>query len=125
MGEASSMPDSAPLKMSRTAYGDVAVLSVDGEIDMATAPAFEAAIDEVLGNNPPTLIIDLSGVQFLDSAGLTVLMRTQHRRAEAGHFAVVAGRVCRKPIELIGLDKLFAVCPTLDEALATVGATAR
>ena len=96
------------------------MLTVDGEIDMATAPAFETAINELLENNPQALIIDLSGVQYVDSAGLTVLMRTHHRRSGVGHFAVVAERVCRRPIELIGLDKLFAVCPTLADAVAAV-----
>jgi anti-sigma B factor antagonist len=105
---------------SSATHDDVTVLSVGGEIDMATAPAFATAIDELLENIPQALIIDLAGVQFIDSAGLTVLMRTHDRRSAVGHFAVVVESVCRRPIELIGLDKLFPVCPTLADALTAV-----
>jgi anti-sigma B factor antagonist len=106
--------------MSSATHEDVMVLSVGGEIDMATAPAFVTAINALLENNPQALIIDLARVQFIDSAGLTVLMRTHDRRSGLGHFAVVAESVCRRPIELIGLDKLFPVCPTLADALTAV-----
>jgi anti-anti-sigma factor len=116
--------DSHRITTSSATDGDVTVLSVAGEIDMTTAPAFEAAIAVVLENEPGALIIDLSGVEFLDSAGLTVLMRTHHRRVGAGHFAVVAERACRRPMELIGLDKLFAVYPTIADAEAAVRTTA-
>jgi anti-sigma B factor antagonist len=119
------LSDSPHITTSPATHDDVTVLSVDGEIDMATAPAFETAIDELLGTSPQALIIDLSRVRYIDSAGLTILMRTHHRRSGVGHFAVVAERVCRRPIELIGLHKLFAVCPTLADARDAVRAPAQ
>ena len=50
-------------------YG-IAVLAVGGEIDMVTAPQFEKAIDDVLADDPATLVIDLTEVTFLASVGL-------------------------------------------------------
>ena len=53
-------------------YG-VTVLAVGGEIDMVTAPRLEKAIDDVLADDPPTLVIDLTDVTLLASVGLRLL----------------------------------------------------
>ena len=55
-------------------YG-VTVLAVGGEIDMVTAPRLEKAIDDVLADDPPALVIDLTEVTFLASVGLQLLAR--------------------------------------------------
>jgi anti-sigma B factor antagonist len=103
----------------------VAVLSVGGEIDLATAPALEAAIDEVLGEDPPMLVIDLSGVEFLASAGLRILVATRQKLGESAPFAVVAsGPATSRPIQLTGLEEVFPLYPTLDAALGAVRANA-
>jgi anti-sigma B factor antagonist len=59
-------------------YG-IAVLAVGGEIEMVTAPQFEKAIDDVLADDPPTLVIDLTEVTFLASVGLQLLARANER----------------------------------------------
>jgi anti-sigma B factor antagonist len=97
------------------------VLSVGGEIDLATAPSFEEAIAAVLADDPPALIIDLSEVTFLASAGLQLLVETQERIGESVAFAVVAeGPATSRPIQLTNLDKIFAVYSEFDEALVAV-----
>ncbi len=53
---------------------DVAVLGVGGEVDMRTAPALEQALDELLDRAPRTVVVDLTEVGFLGSAGLAVLV---------------------------------------------------
>ncbi len=97
------------------------MLAVGGEIDLATAPSFEAAIDDALADDPPALIIDLSEVTFLASAGLQLLVATRERIGESAEFAVVAdGPATSRPIQLTNLDKLFALYPEVDEALVAV-----
>ena len=59
-------------------YG-IAVLAVGGEIDMLTAPQFEKAIDDVLADDPPTLVIDLTEVTLLASVGLRPLAPANQR----------------------------------------------
>lgn len=101
----------------------VAVLTVTGEVDLATVPALEAAIDEALATQPSALVIDLSAVDFLASAGLQTLVTTQERVSGSGHFAVVAeGAATSRPIQLTGLDEIFGLYPTLAEALSAVKA---
>jgi anti-anti-sigma factor len=96
----------------------IAVLTVGGEIDLVTAPALEEAIGGVVADEPTALIIDLSAVDFLASAGLKLLAATHERICDSAQFAVVAhGPATRRPIHLTGLDKTFLVYPTLDDAL--------
>jgi anti-sigma B factor antagonist len=99
----------------------VTVLAVGGEIDLVTAPSFEKAINEVLADNPRNLVIDLSAVTFLASAGLQLLVSTNERLAASTGFAVVAeGPSTSRPIELTDLDKIFDLYPSLDEAVTAV-----
>jgi anti-sigma B factor antagonist len=99
----------------------IAVLKVGGEIDLATVPALEAAIEEALIPRPTGLVIDLSEVGFLASAGLQALVATHNNVSRSAHFAVVANSASTsRPIQLTGLDQIFALYPTLGEALTAV-----
>jgi anti-sigma B factor antagonist len=110
-----------PITISVAHREGVAVLTVGGEIDLATAPVLEGAIADALAENPPALVIDLSPVQFLASAGLQILVATQEKLGGSAHFAVVAnGPATSRPIQLTGLDEIFALYPTLDDALNAV-----
>jgi anti-sigma B factor antagonist len=100
----------------------IAVLKVDGDIDLATVPALEAAISEALIPRPTGLVIDLTAVGFLASAGLQALVATHNTVSDTAQFAVVANSAATsRPIQLTGLDQIFQLFPTLDEALSAVG----
>ncbi|MFW3113969.1 hypothetical protein MHAE_09375 [Mycobacterium haemophilum DSM 44634] len=102
-------------------HDGVSVVSVSGEIDLVTAPALEQAIGAVLADSPTALVIDLSGVEFLGSVGLKILASTYEKLDKSIEFGVVArGPATRRPIHLTGLDKTFAMYPTLDDALTAV-----
>lgn len=114
-----------PITTSVTYRNGVTVVSVGGEIDLSTTPAFQAAIAGVLAEEPPVLVIDLSALQFLASAGLRVLVAARERLSKSARLAVVANRpAIRRPIELTGLDRVFSLYPTLDDALLAVRTTA-
>jgi anti-sigma B factor antagonist len=98
------------------------VLSVDGEIDMVTAPHLGRAICEALEKSATALVIDLTGVTFLASVGMNVLVAAQQAAdAMAVRFAVVVdGVVTDRPIRVLGLDAILALHPTRDDALRAV-----
>jgi len=101
----------------------VAVLTVGGEVDLATVPALETAIDEALATQPTALVVDLSDVEFLASAGLQTLVTTQEKLGTSIQFAVVAeGAATSRPIQLTGLDEIFELYPTRAEAVTAVKA---
>ena len=115
------MATTALVTTSISHQGNVAVLSVAGEIDLATAPALEDALAEVLAGDPPALVVDLSEVLFLSSTGLRLLVATHEKVRGSAQFAVVAdGPATSRPIQLTGLDELFPPYPTLAEALAAL-----
>ena len=67
------------------------------------------------------MIVDLSGVDFLASAGLQALVATHENVSETAGFAVVAdGPATSRPIQLTGLDQILSLHPTLAEAMAAV-----
>jgi anti-sigma B factor antagonist len=107
------------------AHGEgIAVVSVGGEIDLATAPGFEAAIADALEKNPAALVVDLTGVTFLASAGLQILVATHEKVGQSIPFAVVANDPSTsRPIQLTGLDEIFPLYPTLEDAKAAIRPT--
>ena len=119
------MTPEEPITTSVGRRNGVTVVSVGGEIDLSTAPAFEAAIAGALAEEPAVLVIELSGVQFMASAGLRILVATQEKVSKSAQVAVVASTAATsRPIELTGLDKVFSLYPTLDDALTAVRTTA-
>jgi anti-anti-sigma factor len=68
--------------------GPVSVLTVSGEIDMASGPRLRAALDEIIDAPPVAapsgLVVDLTGVTFLGSAGLAVLVDAHDRATQRG-----------------------------------------
>ena len=100
----------------------VAVVSIGGEIDLSTAPAFEAVIAEALEEDPPVLVIELSEVTFMASVGLRILAATQEKVGKSIQLAVVADNAAAsRPMQLTGLDNVISLYPTLDEALTALG----
>lgn len=97
---------------------DVTVVSVSGEIDMQSAPALRTYVTTNLAGDGK-FVLDLSGVSFLGSAGLAVLVEAaQESRTRAVAFSVVAAdRAVSRPIAATGLGEVFDVHKSLDEAL--------
>ncbi|MGV9410629.1 STAS domain-containing protein [Nocardia sp. NPDC003693] len=103
-----------------TVHDDATVLAVIGEVDLATAPALENAIESILGGKPGALIIDLSEVSFLASAGMAALVAA-HQRAGGTRIAVVAdGPATGRQLRMTNLDQVFALHSTLPEALTAL-----
>ena len=98
------------------AGGEVA--RVTGELDLATAPRLERLLEE-REQPASTLVIDLSGVTFVDSSGVRVLVREARRAQEAGtRLALVSeDPAVLRLLEITALTEMVPVHPTLDAAL--------
>ncbi|NKY32594.1 STAS domain-containing protein [Nocardia speluncae] len=102
-------------------HDGVTVLTVTGEVDLATAPALETAIDAALDAGPDHLVIDLVAVSFLASAGMAVLVAAHQRAGDKTTIALVAeGPATSRQLKMTALDQVFDLHSTLDAALASV-----
>lgn len=116
-----AVPESVRLEISAISKPNgTSVVSPVGEIDSATADSFGAALDQELSRTDRYLIIDLTGVTFMSSAGLSQLVSTDEAGQDRGiAVAVVAShRVVRRPIEACGLQEALTLYDDIATALA-------
>ena len=94
-----------------TGEDGVVTVTVVGEVDTFTAPVLRSTLDSQLEQQPRELVIDLSGVQFLGSAGLAVLVETQKssRSRDVGLRLIASTRAVTRPLEVTGLIDLFTI----------------
>lgn len=105
--------------------GAAVVLSAAGAVDMLAAPLLQQHVDRVMQTRPPTLIIDLTLVHFLGSAGIGVLVST-HNIAGDMPYAVVADEdTTSRLLRLFAIDKVIDIYPTLSQAAEALGVSPR
>ncbi|SMD17145.1 STAS domain-containing protein [Lentzea albidocapillata] len=97
---------------------DVVVLRVSGELDTTSSGALTSPLETHVAEGLRAVVVDLGGVRFLGSAGLEALVLGQQRASKAGvEFVVVASnRAALRPIEATGLDAVFTIVKSADEA---------
>ncbi|WP_284741420.1 STAS domain-containing protein [Amycolatopsis sp. RTGN1] len=95
------------------------VLVVSGEVDLLSAGILETAIAAALGRGPALLVIDLTGVSFLASVGMTVLLKAHRDVGDTARLRVVTPErsTVGRALKLTGLNGALAVVGTLAEAL--------
>jgi anti-sigma B factor antagonist len=116
------------LSFSTTITGDVAVISLEGELDVAGAALLEQEIERVTADHGPTkLVLDLSGLEFMDSTGLRLVVLADARAREQGRrFAVIRGpESVHRVFEITRMsERLEFVAPGTDLSAEPPGGTA-
>lgn len=99
--------------------GDSCVVTVGGEVDIYTSPALKAALAAAAADGCRLMVVDLDKVAFIDSSGLGVLVGALRRAREAGgDLRVVSGNeTVERIMRITGLDKVFSLHATRDDAL--------
>ena len=94
------------------------LISVSGEIDLFTAPEFKQRVSAPIDDGVRCVIVDLSETTFVDSSSLGVLIGAHRRlRGRGGTLTVVCAReAIVKTFRITGLDGVFRIVATLDEA---------
>lgn len=101
--------------------GACALVSVHGELDIATAPQLVAALESAAQREAEKVVVNLLGTTFIDSSGLTTLFRA-HKQHEGNDrtFAIVCGPdnyEVRRVVDLMGFNEVF----TIHESLSAAG----
>jgi anti-sigma B factor antagonist len=101
---------------------DAFVISLAGEVDLYTAPEFKQQLLQVIGQGGTEVIVDFSDTTFIDSTTLGVLVGGVKRlRTNGGQLSLVCSdRNITKIFEITGLDRVFTIYPTRDEAVSKV-----
>lgn len=94
------------------------VLAPQGKFNMVTAPSVKARIDELVRGGSSRIIVDLSGVGFIDSSGLGALIGSLKSARQAGGDVRISGpgEQVRAVLRLTNLDRILAPYDTIEEA---------
>jgi anti-sigma B factor antagonist len=98
---------------------DTHVISLAGEVDLYTAPEFKQQLLDVISQGGKNVIVDFSNTTFIDSTTLGVLVGGVKRlRTNDGQLSLVCSdRNITKIFEITGLDRVFTIYATRDEAV--------
>lgn len=109
------------LRLDRSERDGWTVLSVGGEIDIATAPHLREKLLEIVNEQRYRIVADLADVDFIDSTGLGVLIGALKRvRTHDGELRVVCiDPRTLKVFQITGLDRVFSLVSSVEEATTT------
>jgi len=96
------------------------IFSLRGTFDLATAPTVRAALLDASQTQHHDIILDLTGIEFLDSTGLGTLIGSNRRARETGgRFAIVVGEgTILRLLRITGLLAALEVYPSIEAAIA-------
>ncbi|MBW6438334.1 STAS domain-containing protein [Actinoplanes hulinensis] len=99
---------------------DVAVLHLRGELDADTAGQLSAALSGLLERPVPRIVVDLTGLKFCDSVGLSAFITSKQVISARGGWLSFAGAnpFLAQLMETVGLSRYFAIFPEVDDAIA-------
>jgi anti-sigma B factor antagonist len=99
------------------------VIALAGEVDLYTAPEFKQQLLDVIGQGAKDVVVDFSDTTFIDSTTLGVLVGGVKRlRTNEGQLSLVCSdRNITKIFEITGLDRVFTIYESRDEAVAATG----
>ncbi|RJL30804.1 STAS domain-containing protein [Bailinhaonella thermotolerans] len=108
------------LRLKRHSVGDAVVVTAFGELDLFTAPLLREEATEAIENDGSRLVLDLSGVDFMDSSGLSALIEAWRVASAAGGAVTLAGpqEPVARVLSTTGLDRRLPVYPDVETAIA-------
>jgi anti-sigma B factor antagonist len=109
------------MTVSEEKSGEVLVLGLSGQIDREGARIFLQRITQILDGGQQYLVIDFTGVTYINSTGLSALILVAKRLGKTGGKFILAGVIdpIQKVLKISGLATLFTILPTKAEALAS------
>lgn len=109
------------MEISINRVNDVTQVELVGDIDGSTAPAVQAQILPLAGTNAK-ILLNMSQVLYMSSAGLRMLLSTYRQLATKGGKMVLVGlsEDIQDTMSVTGFLKFFAVCSTVDEGMRTL-----
>ncbi|MEU2542543.1 STAS domain-containing protein [Streptomyces iakyrus] len=101
---------------------DVALITVDGYLDVDTATEFQAHLANQLHHGRRHFLLDLSSVPFMDSSGMNIILRVyqETRKTEGSVHVISPAPAVRRILDLTGVSITVPISESVDEALTRV-----
>jgi len=99
--------------------GTVTVLSLKGELDSSTYKDLQAKADEIINEDTKNILIDMSGLNFIGSAGLRAIHTTSNSTKEKGGSVKLLkpSEASHRVLKSLGFDEFFEIFQDLDKAI--------
>ena len=100
--------------------GRVTTLALRGELDLVSSPALDRTVAELTHSDAQLIVIDLRGLEFMDSTGLSTIVKAHQRAEETGRrFGLVRGpQQVQRLLSLTGVDERLTFADTPEELLS-------
>jgi len=110
------------MDITTTIHDTAVVLSVSGRVDAVTAGDFECAINSRISQGNRRIILDFSGLAYISSGGLRILLSTAKKLQHNGDLFILCGlsHEVQKVMNLAGFTSIFSIYTTESEAIAAV-----
>lgn len=107
------------LRVESRSESDRIIISLDGELDMASAPLLQAALENAEADAAPVLVLDLRELRFMDSTGLRIILWARERLRSRGHelALTVGSSQVQRLLSVSGVGDHLRVIATPDELL--------
>lgn len=118
------MRNGGDLSVEHRQIGEVGTIVAEGTVDMRTLPGFREAVEALLAHGARHLVIDLRGVSYIDSAGISVLLSAKRGVFGSGGKVFVAVRPgeVQLALHIVQIDRVVTIVDTPEEALAALDA---
>ncbi|MGP1271962.1 MAG: STAS domain-containing protein [Phycisphaerales bacterium] len=113
------MDEPTNIRISTEMHGSAAVVRPVGDIDLSRSPVLREEIKKALGSKPARLVVDLAGVEYMDSSGVATLVEAMQLTKRGGHELVICSLTdrVRSIFEIARLEQVFAIEPDVASAL--------
>ena len=111
--------DDGVLQIEVRKTGDITVVVPSGDVDLTASPTLRAELRKVHDGRPPKIVVDLSGVPYMDSSGVATLveaMQLARKNRTSLVLCCLTDRV-KSIFEIAKLEMVFKIVPTLDDAM--------
>ena len=98
----------------------MSVIAISGELDLASSAALEQELDRVVDSADDLVVVDLRGLEFMDSTGLSTLVKAHHRAEQAGkRFRLIRGtQQVQRLLSLTGVEARLVFADSPEELLS-------
>lgn len=115
-----------PFDLATEHEAGVAIVAVNGELDLSTAPELERAVDDALDGDQGALVLDMTGCQFIDSTGIALLVRVWQRLGggnggDEDRFAICCvNDQVRRLLDITGLESSMRIHANREQAVSSL-----